>query len=392
MRIYARWFKRISKLRKKHSQYFLFGSLVIFIFGFFAWNSRGVLIYSETPDPASLPATQAPKPKHLPTPQNVRAIYMSSWVGGTPSIREPLINFVEDSEINSIVLDIKDSTGKISFKVESPMIGEMGSVERRIADIKGLIERLHEKNIYVIGRITVFQDPYMAKKFPNLAVSKKGGGIWRDRKGLTYIDPGAEDFWKYIVEIAKESERMGFDEINFDYIRYPSDGPIQLAVFPYTNGREKPDVLESFFVYLRRELMDLAVPISGDIFGLVIWADDDLNIGQVLERTAPYFDYIAPMVYPSHYESGFQGFKNPAAHPHEVIFTSLDRAKSRLGQIGQDLKKLRPWIQDFDLGADYGPKEILAQKQAIYDAGLDSWMSWDPSNIYTKEAYSVRQN
>lgn len=369
-----------------------FASLLFFLFSYFSGQSSDVATYtaSSTASGTTTPEVvkQPPQPKHIKTPEAVRAVYMTSWVAGTPSLRSKLIDFIEHSEINSVVIDIKDATGKISFEIDDPLIKEMGSSEKRIADIDDLINHLHAKNIYVIGRVSVFQDPYIVTKRPNIAVQKKSGGTWHDRKGLAFVDAGAEWYWDYVYHIAKASEQKGFDEINFDYVRYPSDGALSQAVFTYAHGRDKQTVIESFFKYIHEKMQSVPATTSADLFGLTIWAEDDLGIGQVLEKAAPYFDYIAPMTYPSHYDSGFQGFKNPAAHPYEVIHDSLQRGIFRMQQINEDPKKLRPWIQDFDLGAPYGVPEVQAQKKAIYDLGLRSWMSWDASNKYTKEAYS----
>ncbi|HEY4477293.1 MAG TPA: putative glycoside hydrolase [Candidatus Paceibacterota bacterium] len=403
----SRHFSKLSKLKTKNTIAFFGSFLVLSFFTFFIWNSSKVVLYSQ--DQATSvalvgaprttgtvvplgennppPPPELPPPQHIKTPDAVRAVYMTSWVAGTASIRDPLLSFVENSEINSIVIDVKDYSGKMSFEVDNSVVDAMQSEEKRIPDMRAFIDRLHQKNIYVIARITVFQDPQAARMRSDLAVKNKNGGLWKDKNGLAYIDPGAKDFWAYIVEMSRVSERVGFDEINFDYIRFPSDGQIALAVFPFQNGRAKADVLEDFFKYLRGELKDLSVPISADVFGLTTYADDDLNIGQVLERTAPYFDYIAPMVYPSHYASGFGGFKNPAEYPYEVIFKSMSRGIEKLKAMGEDAKKFRPWIQDFDLGTNYGIAEVNKQKQALYDLGIQSWMAWDPSNNYTKPAY-----
>ena len=403
----SRHFSKLSKLKTKNTIAFFGSFLVLSFFTFFIWNSSKVVLYSQ--DQATSvalvgaprttgtvvplgennppPPPELPPPQHIKTPDAVRAVYMTSWVAGTASIRDPLLSFVENSEINSIVIDVKDYSGKMSFEVDNSVVDAMQSEEKRIPDMRAFIDRLHQKNIYVIARITVFQDPQAARMRSDLAVKNKNGGLWKDKNGLAYIDPGAKDFWAYIVEMSRVSERVGFDEINFDYIRFPSDGQIALAVFPFQNGRAKADVLEDFFKYLHGELKDLSVPISADVFGLTTYADDDLNIGQVLERTAPYFDYIAPMVYPSHYASGFGGFKNPAEYPYEVIFKSMSRGIEKLKAMGENAKKFRPWIQDFDLGTNYGIAEVNKQKQALYDLGIQSWMAWDPSNNYTKPAY-----
>ncbi|MBI2052620.1 MAG: hypothetical protein HYT34_00010 [Candidatus Ryanbacteria bacterium] len=362
-----------------------FAAVALFLFYF--WTAGSSVVYENRPNFGGVPPPPPPPPSHISTPEPVKGIYMTSWVAGTPSLRNALIDFIEHSEINSIVIDIKDYSGKVAFKTMDPVVGEMQSEEERIPDIRELIDELHQKNIYVIGRITVFQDPFAARRHPELAVGDSRGGVWRDRKGLAYIDPGAEKFWDYIVHVSEASERVGFDELNFDYIRYPSDGLLRYAVYPFAKGRTKEEVLESFFIYLRKKLPATKVPISADLFGLTTWNEDDLNIGQVLEKTVPYFDYIAPMVYPSHYANGFGGFKNPAAYPYEVVHMSMARAVERLKKMGEDPQKLRPWIQDFDLGAPYGIPEVLAEKKAVQDAGLESWMAWDAANIYTKEAY-----
>lgn len=341
---------------------------------------------------------------HLETPNEVKAIYMTSWVAGTTDWRNELISYIEDSELNSIVIDIKDDTGRISFEVNDPELYEVASFERRIADIDSLIETLHEKDIYVIGRVSVFQDPYFVTKHPELAVRRASDrGIWQDRKGLTWLDAGSREVWEYAVSIAREAHSRGFDEINFDYIRFPSDGNMRDIYYPESEGKERAVVLESFFKYLHTEVGD-EMPISADLFGLVTYADDDLGIGQEIMRAVPYFDFISPMIYPSHFASGTFGYSSPASQPYEIIFGSMETAVTRLTAtstatlitVGTTTntvyepresfpkEKLRPWLQDFDLGADYGKAEVEAQIRALEALGLNSYMIWDPSNRYTR--------
>jgi len=361
------------------------------VVSYHAWAKQFTVVY----DPALAkvadalkPAPEPPKPVHIATPKAVKSVYMSSWVAGTPSIRERLVTLADTTEVNAIVIDVKDYSGKVSFITGDPEIAKVGSEEERIRDLNAFIDRLHAKNIYVIARITVFQDPVYSKKYPSEAVGNKNGGIWKDRKGLSYIDPSSQAFWDYIVRISKASEQIGFDELNFDYIRYPSDGPMSLATYPKSGSPfVRAEKLEAFFVYLDNALKDTPVPLSADLFGLTTSAMDDLGIGQVLERALPHFDYVAPMVYPSHYSAGFQGFKNPADHPYEVVKYAMLEGVKKANAASSSPDKLRPWIQDFDLGADYGPTQIRAQIQATYDAGLNSWMSWDPGNKYTSGGY-----
>ena len=178
--------------------------------------------------------------------------------------------------------------------------------------------------------------------------------------------------------------------MNFDYIRFPSDGNMKNIAYDYWDEiTPSAEVMSSFFAYLRRELGDVGVPLSADLFGMTTVNYDDLNIGQVLENAAPYFDYIAPMVYPSHYPTGFAGFKNPAAHPYEIVNQAMTVASARLIAASSTPSKLRPWLQDFDLGANYDAEMVRKQIQAVYDSGLTSWMVWDASNKYTRDAYEL---
>ncbi|OGF63417.1 hypothetical protein A2662_04735 [Candidatus Giovannonibacteria bacterium RIFCSPHIGHO2_01_FULL_45_33] len=340
----------------------------------------------------------APTPKpvaHIATPKAVKAIYMTSWVAGTPKWRAQLVDFIKKTEINSLVIDVKDYTGTVSFDTQSPRIKDEGSEEVRVSDMREFLAELHAAGIYVIARITVFQDPYYAKRHLSIAVQTKNGALWKDRKGISYLDPGAKEFWDYIIEIARASEKAGFDELNFDYIRFPSDGNMSDIAFPVSGAeaKNKSAVLDKFFSYLHKELREgpnaLSTPISADVFGMVTSNFDDLNIGQLLEPIASHFDFVAPMVYPSHYPPTFQGFKNPAAHPYEVVLFAMEKGVGRLQAPTSTPTKLRPWLQDFDLGTDYGVAEVRAQIKATYDAGLTSWMIWDASNKYTQNAFEA---
>ena len=327
---------------------------------------------------------------HIATPPRVKAIYMSSWVAGTKSIRKKIIDVIERTEVNAIVIDIKDYTGNISYEPLDESLHAKNTWTRRIADIESLIDELHSKNIYVIGRVAVFQDPFFAKAHPEYAVKKSSDKTvaWADRKGIHWLDAGAEPVWEYTVAIAKDAYAIGFDEINFDYIRFPSDGNMRDIYYPISDGKSKPEVLETFFKYLSENLRtgETQIPISADLFGMTTSNTDDLGIGQVIEKALPYFDFIAPMVYPSHYPPTWHGFKNPAEHPYEVIKISMSKAYERAVAMGESPKKLRPWLQDFNLGAQYTPERVRAQITATYDIGLDSWMLWDPANTYTEEA------
>ena len=328
-----------------------------------------------------------PTVTHLETPEPLKAVYMSSWVAGTPSIRTKMVKLVDETELNAIVIDIKDYTGKVSFEVKDLKLKAIGSSERRIADIEDFIRELHKKNIYVIGRVAVFQDPYMVKLHPEWAVKKESdGSIWKDYKGITWIDAGARENWDYIGLIAKEAYSVGFDEINLDYIRFPSDGNMKDIAYPFSQNGVHADVIKDFFAYITPIIKSHGLTVSGDLFGMTTTNKDDLNIGQILEDALLYFDYVAPMVYPSHYPKGFNGHSDPNKYPYEVVNYSMSEAVKRALAASTSPLKLRPWLQDFDYGGNYGTEEVRAQIKATYDAGLTSWFLWNASNVYTREA------
>lgn len=401
------------------------------------------------------------KTPHVFPPKNLKAIYMTSWVAGTPSQRDGIIKLIDTSEANAVVLDIKDYTGKIAFKTGNLEIDNGHCVEERIKDISSLINMLHEKNIYVIGRVSVFQDPCFVEHHPEVAVKRKSDGkIWRDKKGLSWVDMSSEVAWKHATLIAKTAYDLGFDEINFDYVRFPSDGDMK-DIHYLSGDTPKPEVFKKFFVYLDKELrggkaefiqasavqnasstvpnidekkmqsgMTMTIvnnlagkasdPVfdeywslvqgtssaevkkreeaiakktgigrlitSADLFGMVTTQTDDLGIGQILEFALPYVDHVYPMVYPSHYPTNWNGYKNPATKPYEVVQISMKKAAERAEAIGLSRQKLMPWIQDFDLGADYTAEMVRAQFKAAYDTGLTGWLIWNASNKYTKGA------
>ncbi len=193
---------------------------------------------------------EEPGAAHLPRPEPLKGIYMSQCVVGTPSFRDSLVEFIDTTELNAVVIDIRDYTGKIAFPAKHPALAEMVSDACGARDMEAFIARLHEKGIYVIGRITVFQNPYYAAQHPDEAVQRKSGGVWKDRKGLAFVDVGARPYWDSVVELGKESYRIGFDELNFDYIRFPSDGNMAEADYTWSRGKSKAEALEEFYKHL----------------------------------------------------------------------------------------------------------------------------------------------
>ncbi len=382
-------------------------------------QAGGVLAVPEATGPTSSAATRNGavsdigfQAKLNNPPEVVKALYATGWSAGSREKIDYLTNIIESRGLNAIVIDIKDYSGYVSYDTDIPEVKESGAEgELRILRPNELIKRLHDKNIYVIGRITIFQDPILAKAHPEWALKNKNTGkTWKDNRGLSWMDAAAKPVWDYNIAIAKDALNRGFDEINFDYIRFASDGDLSAIGYPFWDEKTpRRGVIKNFFAYLRERLSD--AKLSVDLFGLsTIDTWDDLGIGQVIEDAYPYFDYVSPMVYPSHYASGFMGYKNPANYPYEVVKYSMEQALKRLMVETSDQRpetssatssvisnqssvisyraKLRPWLQSFDLGAVYTSSMLQKQIDAVNEVFATStdkfggWFLWDPANNY----------
>lgn len=355
-----------------------------------------------------------PQKPLLNPPETIKGVYMTSWSAASDIRVNGIIEMKKNSGLNAVIVDIKDYSGLIAYDIKLPQSEEYKTKEIRIRKLNSLIKKFHDNGIYAIARITVFQDPALAKARPDLAVKKKENAsstppypTWYDRKGLAWTDPSSKEVWDYNIAIAKDALARGFDEINFDYIRFPSDGDMKSMYFSFWDQKIPRDkIIQSFFKYTRESLPE--AKLSADLFGLVTINKDDLGIGQILEDAYQYFDFVSPMVYPSHYYSGTLGYSNPAEYPYEIIKYSMDSAAKRLQDYEfkliseqktatsnaengtpKQISKIRPWLQDFSLGTVYTLEMVKLQIKAVSDSlgnRYNGYMLWNPSNFYTQKA------
>ena len=352
---------------------------------------------------------KGPDPFFQNPPDVVKAVYFTSTTAGNEKRISHIIELANKSTLNAVVIDIKDFSGYVAYDSGISEVKKYKAERIDIKNVDGLIKKLHDNNIYVIARITVFQDPVLARARPDWAVKNKyTGGLWRDRNGLAWINPIASASWDYYVSIAQDVVRRGFDELNFDYIRFPSDGDMSALVFPgwpalrpvrqsfsdggsFSEGGDgkklKSEIIREFYQYLRQSLP--GVRLSADLFGFVTTHTDDLGIGQIIENAFASFDYISPMVYPSHYPPTYLGFQNPAAHPYEVVYESMkggiERLKAYKLKYPENKTQFRPWLQDFNMGADYTQAMVEAEIKATQDAlgeNYHGFMLWNARNVY----------
>ena len=389
----------------------------------------------------------------------VKGIYVTGAMAGTSGM-DDLIALVDRTELNTMVIDVKNDDGRVVYEMDTPMVSEIGSSKKLVSDMPGLIQKCKEHDIYLIARIVAFKDPFLAENRTDLALHDESGNLFRDSSGLAWVNPYKEEVWEYLLEIAEEAVAIGFDEIQFDYIRFATDSGMKNVDFgPEAEEKSREAVITEFVEYASERLHSQGIPVSADVYGIVIDSELDASlVGQNYYEMSKYLDYISPMVYPSHYGPGNLGLAVPDAQPYETIYRSMsasrrvlaglegpeeeveavsgndiplktedvsgndvsqDAAVESVGIVSQETAavsgngavsagartelpdpkemepaeeiraQVRPWLQDFtatwvDGHITYGPEEIRAQIQAVYDAGYEEWILWNAANRYTE--------
>ncbi len=315
--------------------------------------------------------------------RDFRFLYLSIYGIGFKVLREPAITMIRETELNALVIDVKGDRALIPYKSSIALASEIGA--QKIITVKdpgALIKSLKEKRIYTIARIVVFKDNLLATARPDLAVKTPGGGVWRDREHLAWVDPFKKEVWDYNIRIAIEAAQMGFDEIQFDYVRFPDALSPRFSQPSTEENRVR--AISGFLEEARKRLIPYNVFLAADIFGYVCWNLDDTQIGQRLDSIAPHVDYLSPMLYPSGFQWGIPGYRNPVANPHEIVYLTLKRAQERTKLPAY---RFRPWLQAFrDYAFDrrvFNAREVREQINAVSKFGTQSWMLWNPRNVYS---------
>ena len=343
----------------------------------------GIRAYGYARGEQMLPASLVKAPVNIYLqPFKPKALYLTYYGIGDRSLRESAINLAKETEINSLVIDVKGDRGVITYRSSIPLAYEIGAQKLVIVkDIRGLIQSLRERGIYTVARIVVFKDNLLGTARPNLAVKTQDGRIFHDRENLIWVDPSKKEVWDYNIEIAVETAQNGFDEIQFDYVRFPDKKGLRFAVPNTEENRVK--YISGFLSEAYKRLALYNVFVAADIFGYVPWNLNDTQIGQKIENVASCIDYVSLMLYPSGFQFGIPGYRNPVAHPYEIVSLSLKRARERTNI---PPNRFRPWLQAFkDYAFDrryFDGPEIRSQIEAAEEFGSNGWMLWNPRNIY----------
>lgn len=316
---------------------------------------------------------------------NVRGIYVNGWAAGNPDKRNRLIKLVKNSILNTMVIDVKDTLGYLSYESKIDLARVIDANQNKIRNIEKLLVLLHNKGIYTIARIVVFKDSLLARKRPEFALS-----YWKpeEKKVIMsqgWVNPEQVEVWNYNISLAREALELGFDEVQFDYIRFPAMSERGSSQIILESGLTKSGIINKFTAIAREKLADLSKPVSIDVFGLTTSTDNDLGIGQNFSELSKIVNIISPMVYPSHYGPGIYGIEIPAKEPYKVINRSMVDARKKVS--GQDRVILRPWLQDFSLRYDYTVRDVRQQLEAIEDLGIKEWLLWNSRSQYTEEVF-----
>lgn len=356
-------------------------------------------------------------------PVKVRGIYVSAYAAGNGEAMERLISRIGETELNAVVIDFKDDNGYITAETDSPVFGGLGACREYIGDLPGLLERLREQGIYTIARVAAFRDPFVGEKCPQWCFRDGNGAVLKDRDGMAWMNPFCREVWDYLAEAGRQAAKAGFDEVQFDYIRFSTDPALQRAADAAAagEGRTKTDIITEFAGYIYDKLRPEGVYVSADVFGAVIAGGRDAEaVGQNYGTLAERLDYICPMIYPSHYGDGNFGLDHPDMHPYETILGALTDSREALadgeneadetdetGEAGEgpagtsDLENeeggrkgeekmravVRPWLQDFTASwlknhISYEEEEVREQIRAVEDAGYEEWMLWNAAGRY----------
>lgn len=338
----------------------------------------------------TLPDTlQWPAPPLSEPPHPVRALYVNAWAFGGSRFRT-MLDMVRGTEVNSLVIDVKDDTGYLTYRSSVPTAIAIGAnTQLRARDTRERILRMRERGLHPIARIVVAKDPLLARQKPDWAIRDKRGGLWRDRLGFAWVDAYHDSVWIYAAQLAEEAVRLGFAEIQYDYVRFPDEPPSrrQYAVFGARNeGESARHGVSQGLEILRERTRALGVPFTIDVFGLTTSARGDMGIGQVWEDLVRHADAVLPMVYPSHYRRGEYGIRVPNAEPYRVIKRALKDAQERSQAVG-DSTEIRPYYQAFTLGQPrYEPWHVREQIRAGEELGIHSWVLWNPRSVYNRQS------
>ncbi|MFP4201254.1 MAG: putative glycoside hydrolase [Clostridia bacterium] len=316
--------------------------------------------------------------------QTVRGFYLPASFVGDEARMEHYLEMLDQTELNAVVIDIKDDRGWLTYDSDLPRPREYDAVNPKMGDLADLADMLRERDIYAIGRLVVFKDDRLGMARPDLAIVDSAGNPWRDRTGAHWMDPYSREVWDYNLAVAEEVIEKGFPEVQLDYVRFPTDGNVRSAEYrSFDEDIPRSRIIANFMKEFHWRVFSAAGRSSVDVFGLIPTTTDDMNMGQQWEEVVEFVDYVSPMVYPSHYGPNIYGLPVPNEAPYETVWHTM---RDGLRRMKPGDASIRPWLQDFSWGFRYGSGEVRAQIEASEDHDVGNWLLWNPGGVYTWDA------
>ena len=329
----------------------------------------------------------------------VRGIYITDNTAGSERMEE-ILNSMKNTELNAVVIDIKNDQGRISYRMNNPKVKETGADLNIISDMPALLDRCHKQGLYVIARLVCFRDPYIGTKHPEWMNQKSDGSLFVDNNGLNWVNPYQKDYWEYIASVADSCADDGFDEIQLDYVRFCTEKGMQDVVYPEEAQSDKTKIITEFVRFMADRMAKKEVFFSADVFGTIIGSYvDTMSVGHAYPVMAESVDYMCPMIYPSHYGNGNFGISYPDTEPYKTIQGAL-RSSQKVLNLGAGSggyqATVRPWLQGFTASylehfIPYGKEEIRAEINAVYDSGYEEWLVWNAANNYDFSAFLTKE-
>ena len=336
----------------------------------------------QTPTTQAAPAQ--PKPEPRPYPDEIRGVHVTMALASVPGKIDEYLSLTKNG-LNTLELDVKDENGDVAFRKPKVALAREVDAAKDYYDPVEVAQKAHAAGVYLIGRIVCFEDPMLTSNAPRYAIRTSSGGVWTTVAGLGWANPHDKRVWDYNVQLGMAAAKAGFDEIQFDYVRFPTDGDLSAAVFPGKTNESKTAVITSFAKYAGDRLKPLGVRVSADVFGLS--ATRNMGIGQRPKKLGQYLDTIYPMVYPSHFGPGEYNLPDPNAQPGRTVGLALRDFDRQL--TGLDTR-IVPWLQDFSLGRTYTLADVQDQIEAARDAGAEGYLLWNAAGLYTRGALADR--
>jgi hypothetical protein len=370
---------RRRRRRRRAVAFLLIAAVVAAVAGgatYFSSRGHGAAKAQATPKtPTQAHTTSAFKAR---LPAEIRGVHITEGLASIPGKVETYFALASHG-LNTVELDVKDENGYVGFvDADTPALAKKVGAARPYYDAKKIVSEAHRAGIYLIGRVVVFQDPTLTTGEPALGLQSKNGGVWKTSSGWGWANEYDPRVWKYDTDIAVAAAKAGFDEIQFDYVRFPTDGDVAAIVYPHKRAEPRSTTIDRFFKYAVGRLHPLRVRVSADVFGLS--ASRDLGIGQTPHRIGRVLDAIYPMVYPSHYNQGEYNLIDPEAFPYATVVHSL-RDFNR--QTRGEKVRIVPWLQDFTINVGYGLEQVGEQIDAARAMHAKGFLLWNPTGIYT---------